>query len=145
MSVLSALSPRVFLGGFIGLVVYAVSVMAALIRMAVNPWVAARVSDESMTAMLLYSVLFVAVGALSGWLSLLRVRGVRDLLIGGMIGALVWSYLTATWPLTSRGIGSPPQDVTVMDTAAIGAGLGVMGGLLLALLDWLRGTRSSRA
>lgn len=145
MNLPNALSPRVFVGGVIGFAVYAVSVIAALVRMAVNPWVAAHVSVESMTAMLLYSVLFITVGALSGWLSLLRVRGSRYLLIGGMIGVLVWSYLSATWPLTSKGIGSPPPGVTVIDTAAIGAGLGVMGGLLLGLLDWLRGIRRSHA
>jgi hypothetical protein len=134
-----------FLGGVIGFVVYTMSVIAALVRMAANPWVAAHVSVESMTAMLLYSVLFIAVGVLSGWLSLLRVRGARYLLIGGMIGALVLSYLSATWPLTSKGIGFPPPSVTVIDTAAIGAGLGIMGGLLLGLLDWLRGIRRSHA
>jgi hypothetical protein len=129
---------RAVVGGAIGLLFFLLDAAATLIRVLLNPAVAERVTSASLLVMLLYLPIFAAAGALGGWLWLMRARLLRFVAIGALAGALVWSYLTATWPLTARaGAVNGPQS-SVLDAALIGAGGGALGGALLAALGLLR-------
>jgi hypothetical protein len=125
---------RVVAGSLIGFIVFAVDAAATLIRFVLNPAVAERATGGSLLAMGLFLLLFVAGGACAGYLSFIRVAPLRYLSIGALAGALVWSYLTVTWPLTARpGAFYPPQ-TPVADAVLIGAIGGALGGLLLWLI-----------
>ena len=55
-------------------------------------------------------------------------------MIRAIAGAVVWSYLTATWTLTARsGVFIAPQG-SVLGAAFVGAGLGALGGVLLVAI-----------
>jgi hypothetical protein len=137
-----AIVPRIVLGALIGFVFFAVSVIASLLRLVFIPSVAERVTGQSILAVLLFLVLFVATGAVAGWLSTIPVRLLRFVVIGTLVGALVWTYLTLTWPLTARPGWSIPPRGTTLDAAMTGAALGATGGFLLAAIGWLRRRRS---
>ena len=82
---------RGIVGGLIGLIVFSVDAVATLIRFVLNPSVAERATVGSFPAMLLFLLLFVAAGALAGYLRLIRVTPLRFVSIGALVGALVWS------------------------------------------------------
>ena len=134
MGIANTAPRRAVAGSLIGFIVFAVDAAATLIRFVLNPSVAERATAGSFLAMLLFLLLFVAGGACAGYLSLIRVAPPRYLSIGALVGALGWSYLTVTWPLTARpGAFIPPQ-TPVTDAVLIGAVGGALGGLLLWLI-----------
>lgn len=129
---------RAVLGGLIGLVAFVIDAVATLIRFALNPLVAERATAGSFLAMILFMFLFVAAGALGGYLWLIRVQLLRFVAIGALVGAMVWSYLTATWPLTARASMIAAPQTSVLSAALIGAGGGALGGLLLFAIGAVR-------
>lgn len=129
---------RAALGGLIGLVVFMVDAAATLIRFALNPLVAERSTGGSFLAMILFLFLFVAAGAAGGYLWLIRVQLLRFVAIGALVGAMIWSYLNATWPLTARtSMMAAPQE-SMLSAALIGAIGGALGGLLLFVIGAAR-------
>lgn len=129
---------RAALGALIGLVIFAVDAVATLIRAIFNPYIAQRLTGDAMLAMLLFGVLFVAAGTVAGYLSATKVAWLRYTAIGAIAGALVWSYLRATWPLTGRATATVSPQSSALDTAVIGAIGGSLGGLLLFTIDVIR-------
>ena len=110
---------RGFVGGLIGLIVFSVDAVATLIRFVLNPSVAERATVGSFPAMLLFLLLFVAAGALAGYLCLIRVTPLRFVSIGALVGALVWSKMTLTWPLTARPTAMLPPQTSVTSAVCL--------------------------
>jgi hypothetical protein len=71
MGIPNAARLRVFVGGLIGLAVFAVDAIATLTRFLFNPLVAERANADSFVAMALFLLLFIAAGALAGYLWLI--------------------------------------------------------------------------
>jgi hypothetical protein len=129
---------RAVVGGVIGLVVFAVDAAATLIRFVLNPFVAERATQASFLAMLLFLFLFVATGALAGFMWGIRVQILRFVFVGALLGTLVWSYLTLTWPLTARASAVAAQPASLLDAMLIGAAGGALGGTLLFVMGRVR-------
>ncbi len=138
MSILNIAAPRVVVGGLTGLVVFSVDAVATLIRFVLTPPLAERATAGSFLAMLAFLFLFIAAGALAGYLWGTQVRFLRHVAIGALVGAMLWSYLTATWSLTARPTAISPPQMSVLSAALVGAGGGALGGLLLFAIDGLR-------
>jgi hypothetical protein len=68
MGIPNAARLRVFVGGLIGLAVFAVDAIATLIRFLFSPLVAERATADSFVAMALFLLLFIPAGALAGYL-----------------------------------------------------------------------------
>jgi hypothetical protein len=128
---------RAVLGGLTGLAVFGVDAVATLIRFVLNPSVAERTTAGSLLAMFLFLILFIAGGALAGYLWSINVQLLRFLAIGALVGALIWSYFTLTWPLTARASALVAPHTSVLNAALIGAGLGALGGTLLFAIGLL--------
>lgn len=128
---------RIFLGGAIGFTFYAISLLSTLLRYVFNPMVE-RASFAAFVALSLYFFLFVAVGMFAGYLGQIRPRLWRFISIGALIGALIWSYLVATWPLTGRASTLTAPQATVFSATLIGAALGALGGALLSVVGMIR-------
>ncbi len=144
MGILTIAPQRAVVGGLIGFIVFAVDAAATIIRFVLNPSMAERATTGSFLAMLAFLFLFIAAGALAGYLWAVQIRLLRLVSIGALVGAMVWVYLTVTWPLTARpGAIVPPQTFTT-NTVLIGAGGGALGGLLLWLIAELRELVSGR-
>jgi hypothetical protein len=132
---------RAVLGGLVGLAVFAVDAIATLIRFVLNPLVAERATGGSFLAMFLFLILFIAGGALAGYLWSINIQLLRCVAIGALVGALVWSYLTLTWPLTARASALVAPHTSVLNAALTGAGLGALGGTLLFAISLARRLR----
>ena len=126
------------LGGAIGLVVFGVDAIATLIRFTLNPMVAARATGDAFLAMLLFLLLFVAAGALAGYLWSVRIQFLRLVTVGALVGATVWSYMTVTWPLTGRASSIVAPQASALSAAGIGAAGGALGGFLLFVISLAR-------
>jgi hypothetical protein len=138
-----SLISRAWIGGaLVALLFYAVSVSVAIVQLVFAPELWERVTAKSVLATALYLPVFLAAGALAGWLTKVGFRALRYLLIGAVCGALLWSYLTVTWPLTARISAYIEPQGSVIDAVLIGGVFGTIGGVLLALLaafrDWRR-------
>lgn len=129
---------RVLVGGLCGLVVFSVDVVATIVRFALVPSLAERTTTGSLLAMIPFAFLFVAAGALLGYLWTLQIRSLRFMLMGAIAGALVWGYWTATWPLTAKPTSVVPPQGSVLGAVAIGAGGGALGGLLRFAISGIR-------
>lgn len=129
---------RVVAGGLAGLIVFMVDAVVTLVRFILYPSMAERATAHSFVAMSAYLFLFIAVGALAGYLWTLRIGVLRHAIIGALAGALVWSYLTVTWPLTARPSAVIPPQTSVFESVLIGAGGGALGGLLLFAIARIR-------
>jgi hypothetical protein len=129
---------RAILGGLIGFLAFAVDAISTLIRYVLNPFVAERATRGSFLAMFLFLVLFIAGGALAGYLSSIKIKWLRFVVIGTLAGALGWSYLIITWPLTARASALFTPQTSVLSAMLIGAGAGALGGALLFLIGVIR-------
>lgn len=129
---------RAVVGGAIGFVVFAVDAVATLIRFALNPALAERATGGAFLAMLLFLFVFVAAGAFAGYLWAIRIQVLRFVVIGALVGAMLWSYLTLTWPLTARASAVIEPQISVLEAALIGAGGGALGGFLLFAISGVR-------
>jgi hypothetical protein len=129
---------RVAIGAAVGLGVFLVDAFATLLRYVLNPAVSERATAASFAAMAAYLAVFAGAGALAGWLWGMRVRMVRFALVGAIAGAVVWSYLSFTWPLTARASAPTPQDTAIAEVLLTGAVLGALGGLLLFAIAAVR-------
>ncbi|OGS99650.1 MAG: hypothetical protein A3F73_11440 [Gallionellales bacterium RIFCSPLOWO2_12_FULL_59_22] len=138
MGILNVAPPRVVVGSLIGLIVFSVDAVATFIRFVLIPSVAERATAGSFLAMFPFLFLFIAAGALAGYLWAIRIMVLRFVSIGALIGAMVWSYLTVTWPLTARPTAIIPPQMSVLDAVFIGAVGGALGGLLLFVISGIR-------
>ena len=138
MDLLKVAPPRVFVGALVGFVVFSVDAVATGIRFILNPWVAERATAWSFLAMVSFLFLFVAAGALAGYMWGIRIRFLRLVSIGALVGAVVWGYLTETWPLTARPAAIVPPQTTTPAAVLIGAIGGALGGALLSLIGMIR-------
>ena len=129
---------RVVIGGLAGLIVFSVDAVATLIRFVLNPAIAERATAGAVFATVVFLFVFVAAGALAGYLWMVRVKILRFVCIGALVGATVWAYLTATWALTARPTAIAPPHASVLDAASIGAVGGALGGLLLFVIAGVR-------
>jgi hypothetical protein len=121
-------------GTLFGLIAYAVSVAETLLRLLLNPFLWERATAASALWMLAFGLFFLAGGVTADALSRLQAKWLRFMLIGAVFGALVWSYLHATWPLTSRAGSFQPPQSSLPEAAATGAVLGAAGGLLMRVV-----------
>jgi hypothetical protein len=131
-------NPRVVIGGMIGFTVLSVDAVATFIQSVLNPAVAERATAGAFLAMLVFLFLFIAAGALAGYLWSMESGFLRLLSIGTLVGAVVWSYLTVTWPLTARPGAFVPPQMSVLSAVFIGAIGGALGGALLFLIGMVR-------
>lgn len=138
MNILQVAPPRVLVGGMIGFIVFSVDAVATLIRFILNPTVAERATAGSLFAMLPFLFLFIAAGALAGYLWVIQFRFLRFVAIGTLVGAMFWSYLTVTWPLTARPAAIIPPQTSTLSAVLIGAVGGALGGALLSLIGMVR-------
>ena len=138
MGILNVAPPRVVVGGLIGLIVFSVDAVATLIRFVLTPSVAERATSGSFLAMFPFLFLFIAAGVLTGYLWVIQIKFLRFVSIGALVGAMVWSYLTVTWPLTARPTAIIPPQTSVLSVVLIGAGGGALGGLLLFVIAGVR-------
>jgi hypothetical protein len=138
MNILKIAPPRVLAGGRIGLIFFSVNAVATLIRFILNPAVAERVTTGSFLAMFPFLFLFIGVGALAGYLQVLHFQFLRFVTIGALVGAMVWSYLTVTWPLTARPGAIIPPQTSWLSAVLIGSVVGALGGALLSLIGMVR-------
>lgn len=138
MGIPNPAQPRVVIGAVIGLVVFSVDAVATLIKFVLNPAVAERATAGSFLAMILFLFLFIAAGALAGYLWAWRITFLRFVSIGALAGTMAWSYLTVTWPLTARPSAIIPPQTSVLGAVLIGAGGGALGGLLLFVISSVR-------
>jgi hypothetical protein len=129
---------RAGLGALIGFIFFAIDAVATLIRLTVNPLIAERATGGSLLAMLLYLLLFIGGGALAGYLWSIEVALLRFMTIGAIVGALIWSYLTATWPLTARASAMVVPQMSAVNGAFLGAIGGSLGGALLFAIYVIR-------
>lgn len=118
-------------GAVVGFVLYAVHAVGVGINLLLHPSIAERATGASVAAMLAYAVVFVAAGALAGRIWALRGVLLRYASIGALAGAVVWSYLTVTWPLTARASAVAAPQLGAPGAILVGAVLGALGGLLL--------------
>jgi hypothetical protein len=125
-------------GAIIGAVVVGVHIVSALINFAVHESVRNRITEGAVGAAVAYVSLFAIGGALIGRLSMLAARWPAYIVGGTLGGALVWSYLTATWAFTARASAMGPPEMSVAESALQGAGLGAIGGALLLLIVVIR-------
>ena len=130
---------RLALAAGFGLLVWALIVALTVFRVAFNPFLWERVTLASLGWTLAFAALFAAAGILCERLALLPVRILRYLLIGGVVVALLWSYLTATWAFTARVTAVVEPAAGVAEAALTGASLGAIGGFLLLVVVMLRG------
>jgi hypothetical protein len=128
----------VVVGGLIGLLCFSVDAVATLIRFLFHPAVAERATVDAFLATLLYLPVFIVAGALVGYLESVRVPSLRYAFTGAIVGAVAWSYLTATWGFTARPTAFVPPDMSIPMALLIGAGGGGCGGLLLSLISGVR-------
>ncbi len=125
-------------GAILALAFYGVSVVTTLLRYVFTPSIAERATGSAFAAMFVFAALFAAGGAVAAHVSGSRWRVVRYLGVGAIVGSLVWSYLTATWTLTARASSIYPPEYSAMTGALIGAGAGLLGGVLLLLITSAR-------
>jgi len=130
---------RALLAAALGLAAWAFTVAVTLFRLAFNPFIWERVTLASFGWTLAYAAIFAAAGVLCERLSRLPVRALRYLLVGAVAGALIWSYLTATWAFTARASAVIEPPPGVLDAALTGAALGAIGGFLLLVVVLARG------
>jgi len=90
-----------------------------------------RLALASLGWTLAYAALFALTGALCECLGGLPVRAARYLLIGALVGALLWSFLTVTWAFTGSAHALSQPAAGVLAAALTGAALGAAAGLLL--------------
>lgn len=120
---------RVVAGAVLAILAYLCIVVLSVLGFAVNSY-SAGPTDASFLALFVYFFLFAGSGAVIGALIALRPRLLRYAMIGALCGALLLSFQNAIWPLAVRMSSKPPTR-TVLADAVIGAGLGVLGGLML--------------
>jgi hypothetical protein len=128
----------VILGAATGLLVFLVTAFDTLLNLIFHPRIVERATPGAYLALLAYAVLFVAAGGTCGYLWGIRSRFLRYVLTGGIAGAVVWSYLTAAWPLTGKTFGLIAPTTGVPSAALAGAVLGAGAGLLLYVIDRVR-------
>jgi hypothetical protein len=125
-------------GAIIGAVVVGVHVVSALINFALYESVRNRITEGAVGAAIAYVSIFAIAGAFIGKLSMLAARWPAYIIGGTLTGALVWSYLTATWAFTARASAIGPPTISPAAAALQGAGLGAIGGAVLLLIVVIR-------
>jgi hypothetical protein len=129
---------RIALAAAAGLLAWAFVFLLDGLRIAISPWVWERVTAESVGWALAYAPVFAAAGVACAFCTRLP-RIAKYPAVGAVIGAVLWSYLTATWAFSARTAAVVPPGTGVLEAVLIGAVLGALGGLLLlgvVLLRW---------
>lgn len=121
-----------------GLLAWGFIVLLTGLRVAITPWVWERVTAASIGWTLAYAAAFAVAGVACERLSALPVRVLKYPAVGAVIGALIWSYMTATWAFSARATAIVAPGHGILEAALVGAALGGLGGLLLLGLVMLR-------
>jgi hypothetical protein len=129
---------RTAAAALLGLLAWGVVVLIDGLRMLFNPFLWERVTMASLGWVGAYAFAFAAAGLACLWLSAIPLRLARFLLIGAVIGALIWSYLAATWAFTARAAAVAAPAAGLPEAALTGAALGAAGGLILFAAMLLR-------
>jgi hypothetical protein len=129
---------RIAVAGGFGLLAWAFTVVLSVFRVLLNPGLWDRVTFAAVAWTLAYGAFFALAAAACERLAALPLRLFRYVLVGAVLGALLWSYMTTTWTFTARATAVIEPTGGVLQAAAIGAGLGALGGLMILGLALLR-------
>lgn len=129
---------RTAAAALLGLAAWGIVVFIDGLRMLFSPFLWERVTLASLGWMGAYAVFFAAAGVACSWLAKLPLRIARYLLNGAVAGALIWSYLNATWAFSARATAVLPPSAGLAEAALTGAALGAAGGLILFAAMLLR-------